>query len=148
MQEGIEKVEAAYAVFFKNSLEDFQHFSFELQTVAEQSLTAERIKSYLAIIHQHREIEETYKVTKGILLVLGKYLQMMVAYRIFKEDNVELQVASLYETFNDQFEQLCRAFEEVTGTLWSLTNVLEVVPSGCESFSFPFGIKWLRNVVF
>ena len=47
MQEGIEKVEAAYAVFFKNSLEDFQHFSFELQTVAEQSLTAERIKSYL-----------------------------------------------------------------------------------------------------
>ena len=93
MQEGIEKVEAAYAVFFKNSLEDFQHFSFELQTVAEQSLTAERIKSYLAIIHQHREIEETYKVTKGILLVLGKYLQMMVAYRIFKEDNVELQFA-------------------------------------------------------
>ena len=138
MQEGIEKVEAAYAVFFKNSLEDFQHFSFELQTVAEQNLTAERIKSYLAIIHQHREIEETYKVTKGILLVLGKYLQMMVAYRIFKEDNVELQVASLYETFNDQFEQLCRAFEDVTGTLWSLTNVLEVVPSGCESFSFPF----------
>ena len=53
---------------------------------------------------------------KYVLLVLGKYLQMMVAYRIFKEDDVENRVAILYETFNAHFDQLSGAFEEVTGT--------------------------------
>ena len=78
-----------------------------------------RVKTYIAIIHQQRGLDETYKVTKYILLVLGKYMQMMVAYRIFKEDDVERRVATLYETFNAHFKQLSGAFEEVTGTVFS-----------------------------
>ena len=119
LQEGIERVDAAYEVFLKEGLEDFKHFAYELQTVAEQNLAPERVKTYIAIIHQHKGLKETNKVMKYILLVLGKYLQMMVAYKIFKEDDVENRVANLYETFNAHFNQLRGAFEEVTGTTFS-----------------------------
>jgi len=40
-QEGIETVNAAYEVFVREGLEDFQPFAFELQTVAKQKLTPE-----------------------------------------------------------------------------------------------------------
>ena len=53
-QDGIEKVDAAYSVFFRNGFEDFQQYSFELQTVATQNLDPMRIKEYLRIIHQEQ----------------------------------------------------------------------------------------------
>ena len=48
-----------------------------------------------------------------VLLVLAKYLQMMVAYSIFKED--QDRVTILFETFNKHFTRLNQVFEEVTG---------------------------------
>ena len=47
-----------------------------------------------------------------ILAVMSKYLQMLVAYSIFKEDPD--QVADHFERFNRDFEQMCKAFKEVT----------------------------------
>ena len=47
-----------------------------------------------------------------VLAVMGKYLQMLVAYSISKEDPD--QVADHFEQFNKDFDQMCRAFKEVT----------------------------------
>ena len=47
-----------------------------------------------------------------ILAVTSKYLQMLVAYSIFKEDPD--QVADHFERFNRDFDQMCQAFKEVT----------------------------------
>ena len=47
-----------------------------------------------------------------VLAVMGKYLQMLVAYSIFKEDPD--QVATHFEQFNRDFDQMCQAFKEVT----------------------------------
>ena len=43
---------------------------------------------------------------------MGKYLQMLVAYSIFKED-LE-RVTDHFERFNREFEQVCEVFKEVT----------------------------------
>ena len=47
-----------------------------------------------------------------ILAVMSKYLQMLVAYSIFKEDPD--QVADHFQRFNRDFDQTCQAFIEVT----------------------------------
>ena len=47
-----------------------------------------------------------------VLAVMGKYLQMLVAYSISKEDPD--QVADHFEQFNKDFDQMCQAFREVT----------------------------------
>ena len=53
-QDGIEKVDAAYTVFLRSDFEDFQSYSFEMQTVAIQNLNPERVKEYLEIIYQQQ----------------------------------------------------------------------------------------------
>ena len=47
-----------------------------------------------------------------VIAVMGKYLQMLVAYSIFKKDPD--QVADHFEQFNRNFYQVCEAFKEVT----------------------------------
>ena len=48
-----------------------------------------------------------------ILIVLGKYLQMMVTYFIFQEDIP--RVITTYESFNKNFEDFYNIFKTVTG---------------------------------
>ena len=47
-----------------------------------------------------------------VVAVMGKYLQMLVAYSIFKEEPD--QVTEHFEQFNQDFELMCKAFKEVT----------------------------------
>ena len=47
-----------------------------------------------------------------VIIVMGKYLQMQVAYSIYKED-LE-RVTDHFERFNREFEQVCEVFKEVT----------------------------------
>lgn len=54
IQEGIETVESAYQVFLKWGGEHLQHFVDELETAAETSLGAERIRDYLTVIFQEQ----------------------------------------------------------------------------------------------
>ena len=49
---------------------------------------------------------------KYVVMVRGKYLQMLVAYSIFKED-ID-QVTDHFEQFNRDFHEMCQAFKEVT----------------------------------
>ena len=112
-QDGIEKVDAAYEVFLQVGFEDFQQYAFELQTIAVQNLAPERIRAYMKIIHQEGGLPMSQMAMEYVLLVLAKYLQMMVAYSIFKED--QDRVTILFETFNRHFAKLNQVFEEVTG---------------------------------
>ena len=47
-----------------------------------------------------------------VLAVMSKYLQMMSAYSIYKEEPDE--VAKHFEHFNEDYEEICKVFEEVT----------------------------------
>ena len=47
-----------------------------------------------------------------IIIVLSKYLQMMTAYNIFKEDAE--RVNSQFELFNEQYKSFADIFEKVT----------------------------------
>ena len=49
---------------------------------------------------------------KYVVIVMGKYLQMLSAYSIFKEKPNE--VTNHFEQFNKDFDQMCQAFKEVT----------------------------------
>ena len=63
-------MEAAYTVFLQNGFEDFQSYSFEIQTVATQNLNPQRIREYMGIIYQHQGLsvcQVDYKFT-GLLL--------------------------------------------------------------------------------
>ena len=47
-------MDATYTAFLRNGFEDFQYYSFEMQTVAIQNLNPQRVKEYLGIIYQHQ----------------------------------------------------------------------------------------------
>ena len=53
-QDGIETVDAAYAVFVKDGFEDFQHYAFELRTCAEKNLNPRRVKEFLTVVFQQQ----------------------------------------------------------------------------------------------
>ena len=48
-----------------------------------------------------------------IVIVLGKYLQMMSSYYIFKEDSE--RVTAQFEQFNSHFQKYSEIFEKITG---------------------------------
>ena len=60
-----------------------------------------------------------------ILAVMSKYLQMLVAYSIFKEDPD--QVADHFERFNRDFDQMCQAFKEVTNQTFKAGQEVEML---------------------
>jgi len=124
-KDGIEKVDATYTVFLRNGFEDFQYYSFEMQTVAIQNLNPQRVKEYLGIIFQQQGLAVTQATMEYILAVMSKYLQMLVAYSIFKEDPD--QVADHFERFNRDFDQMCQAFKEVTNQTFKAGQEVEAL---------------------
>ena len=126
-QEGIETVDNAYEVFLRNGIEDFQHYAFELQTCANKNLNPRRIKEYLEVIHQEQgfpgsqvkfgwacklDLISSQATADYVFMVMAKYLQMLVAYSIHKEEPD--RVTEHFERFNKDFEQVCLVFKEVT----------------------------------
>merc|ERR1719400_2286924 len=101
-KDGIETVDAAYEVFLRIGFEDFQQYAFELQTCAAKNLNPQRVKEYLRIIYQEQGIAVCQATMEYVALVMGKYLQMLVAYSIFKEDPD--QVTDHFEQFNRDFD--------------------------------------------
>ena len=62
-----------------------------------------------------------------VLAVMGKYLQMVAAYSIFKEDPD--QVADHFDQFNRDFDQICKAFKEVTSHTFKAGQEVEMLSS-------------------
>ena len=117
-------VEAAYSAFVQDGFEGFDYFAFELRTKAIQSFAPERIKNYLTISLDHQGAEMCKLALEYILLVLGKYLQMLVAYRIHKQELEK--VAILFQEFNGQYQMIQEVFQEVTGTTFKPGEELDM----------------------
>ena len=60
-----------------------------------------------------------------ILAVMSKYLQMQVAYSIYKENPD--QVADHFEHFNEDFDLMCKAFKEVTNQTFQAGREVEML---------------------
>ena len=111
-QDGIETVDAAYEVFLQDGFEDFQQFSFELKTIARKNLSPQRIEEYLRVIHKQSGVIKCQEVLEYVLMALAKYLQITVAYSIYKNDPE--RACAQFELFNEQLEKLCVIFQDVT----------------------------------
>ena len=80
-----------------------------------------------------------------IIVVLGKYLQMMVAYNIFKEDSVE--VSAQFEQFNMHYENLAAVFEDVTNDVYKPGVQISCEKPVAKVLPVPRDSKIARNVV-
>ena len=132
-------------------MDDFPSFAFQLRTTAAQNLAPSRIKAYLEIIFKERGLEASHEVMEYVLLVLGKHLQMMVAYNIFKEDQSDLQdrVMKLFAVFNKDYAALLLVFQHVTDSTLMPGQLVERL--GSENILFremSFEMKKRRDVAF
>ena len=95
-------------MFLRNfSIEQLEHYVFELQTTAEKYFKQDRVREYLTIVHRNQGGDIALGVMAYIVIVLGKYTQMMAAYNI--QRNTEA-VVELYEWFNSRFQQFTTLF--------------------------------------
>ena len=124
----METLEAAFENFqTKTSFEEFSGFVYELETTARKYFGQSSIREYLSIVNTHSGRDTCRVVIHHVILVLGKYLQMMVAYHISKAD--EKAVVDDFEYANSTLRHLLAVFEEVTkevltfGDLPSLTEI-------------------------
>ena len=62
---------------------------------------------------------------KYVFMVMGKYLQMLSAYSIYKEEPD--QVTDLFEQFNRDFDQMCKAYKEVTNQTFKAGQEVEML---------------------
>ena len=99
-------MDAAYEVFLEVGFEDFKEQAFALQTTEKKSLDPKRIKEYLQIVFKESGVGMCQEVMKYVFLVLGKYLQMMVAYNINKDEPDTNRVTKLFEQFSQKYSKL------------------------------------------
>ena len=124
-QDGIETIDAAYIVFLREGFDGFDGFSFEFKTTATKSLSPHRIKEYLTIIHREQGLPACQVTMDYVVVVMGKYLQMLVAHSIFKDEPD--RVTDHFEEFNRDFYKVCDAFKEVTDQDFTAGQEVEVV---------------------
>ena len=124
----METLEAAFENFqSKTSFDEFSGFVYELETTARKYFGQNSIREYLTLVNTHSGSDTSRVVIHHVILVLGKYLQMMVAYHISKQD--EKAVIDDFEYANNTLKHLLAVFEEVTkevltfGDLPSLTEI-------------------------
>ena len=115
----------------QKDFEDFQSHAFELQTIANQNLKPEKIHEYLKIVNTQSGSDICRSTLNYIIVVLGKYLQIIVAYHIHKGD---LDVVEEdFVKFNENYYKLAQIFHQVTGKDFLLGYVSEVESSRLES---------------
>lgn len=118
-RDGIEKIEGAYDTFIdglnnlEDTLSDLKGYVFELQVHGYQNLKPQRIQEYLRAILVTESVEMAQQIFKYILLVRSMYLQIVTAYYVFQEDPD--RVGREFESFNEDFNELCNVFESETG---------------------------------
>ena len=95
------------------NLEELRSYSFELQTTAEKYFKIERVREYLTIVTKNQGADIAMGVMAYIMIVLGKYVLMMTAYNIHKE-NTEA-VTELYEWVTSMYLDYTTLFRDVTG---------------------------------
>ena len=113
------------------------YFVFELQTDAAAKLNPMRIREYLEIIKNSSGTEMCTVVFHYVIVVIGKYLQMMVAYHVYNE---ELDgVTDEFNRFNQNYEKLVSCFTDVTGLEFKAGDIPN--PNSFESKIGPMETK-------
>lgn len=108
--DGIEKVDAAFKTFIRGAnnmdltLCNLAFHITELQIVAEQSLNPTRISTYLNAIKETESIEVFEQAFSYVACTKARYLQLMCAYYIFKNDPD--RVGLEFEFFNREFIEI------------------------------------------
>ena len=110
--EGIEKVDSAYKTFIKGAknisqtLIDLQNFIFELQTIADHSLSPEKINSYFNEIKNSKDfnIESFQQSFAYVIATKAKYLLLCVAY--YTHTGVAGRIGEEFERFNAEFNEI------------------------------------------
>ena len=97
----------------QKDFEDFQSHAFELQTIANQNLKPGKIAEYMTILQSQSGSDTCRTTLNYIIVVLGKYLQMVVAYHIYKGD-LDV-VEDDFAKFNSNYYKLIQDFFKVTG---------------------------------
>ena len=80
-----------------------------MQTNFNQHLKPEKIEEYFKLILRLHGPDMCKELFDYILVVMGKYLQMMTVYYIFKKDISRVQIN--FERFNDHFYELKKRLE-------------------------------------
>ena len=98
-----------------NNLEEtmasFDYYIVEMQTNFNQHLKPEKIEEYFRLILGLHGAEMVRELFDYILVVKGKYLQMMTVYYIFKRDVARVQCN--FERFNEHYFQLKERLDNV-----------------------------------
>ena len=109
-KDGIECIEAAYQTFLdgannlEGTLASFDYYIVEMQTNFNQHLKPGKIDEYFKLILRQHGPEMCREMFDYILVVKGKYLQMMTVYYIFKNDISRVQTN--FERFNEHYFEL------------------------------------------
>ena len=90
-----------------------------MQTVAIQNLHPRRIEEYLRAIQYNGNFDLCNDVYNYVLVVRAKYLQISVAYYLYK--NNSNRITNEFETFNRQYYELNSIFTEIIQNVLSDT---------------------------
>ena len=88
----------------EGTLASFDYYIVEMQTNFNQHLKPGKIDEYFKLILRQHGPEMCREMFDYILVVKGKYLQMMTVYYIFKKDISRVQTN--FERFNEHYFEL------------------------------------------
>ena len=122
--DGIEKVDAAYKTFIKGAenisqtLIDLRNFMFELQTIAEHSLSPQKINSYFNEIKASKDFsfESFQKSFAYVIATKAKFLLLCVAY--FMHTGVADRIGEEFERFNVEFNEIFDYYQTTLAEKW------------------------------
>ena len=128
-KDGIECIEAAYQTFLdgannlEGTLASFDYYIVEMQTNFNQHLKPGKIDEYFQLILRHHGPEMVREMFDYILVVKGKYLQMMTVYYIFKKDISRVQAN--FERFNEHYFELKERLDKTLAAQSSYKELTE-----------------------
>ena len=109
-KEGIDRVDAAFDTYVMGShnleetLKSLQQYMFELETIANRSLSSERIISYLEKLKETSDSASVEEMFHYAIATKAKFLHISCAYYIFREDLT--RVGLEFQRFNEDFHRL------------------------------------------
>jgi hypothetical protein len=115
--DGIEQVDASFRTFvdgaqnLEQTFQQMEYHIFELQANAKKSLNPIKVSSYLNSIKATETIESFQQKFSYVTSTKSRYLQLMCAYYIFKNDTDRVGIE--FDRFNQEFNVLFGVYQEI-----------------------------------
>ena len=128
-KKGMEMVEAAYINFLNGShnlqgtFSLYQNYMVELQTTAILYLHPEKVKTYLIALFNSQGYDKARMAFEYAISVRGKYLQIVCAFYLFKND--QERVEKELDLFNHDFQELINIHKDLLQKVNSTSLALE-----------------------